>query len=75
MGEIEDLAMKVVQAYEDNYLDRARREVFDAVFNRYLNRVDLDRDMDPYEAAVSLGRQYRPEFDQLVKFLSERKLI
>jgi hypothetical protein len=75
MGEIEDLAMKVVQAYEDKYFDRAKREVFDALFNRYLNMVDLDGNMDPYEAIVSLGRQYRFEFDQLVKALSDRKLI
>jgi hypothetical protein len=75
VAEIEDLAMKVVHAYEDNYFDRAKRDVFDTLFNRYLGMVDLAGDMDPYEAVVSLGRQYRPEFDQLVTALRDRKLI
>jgi hypothetical protein len=75
VAEIEDLAMKVVHAYEDSYFDRAKRDVFDTLFNRYLGMVDLAGDIDPYEAVVSLGRQYRTEFDQFVKILSERKLI
>ena len=75
MGEIENIAMKICNIYEDFYFDKEKRKIFDDLFNRYLSVVDLHGTMDVYEAIVSLGRGHRFEFDQLVKALKDQSLL
>ncbi len=74
MGEIEDTAVKIVNAFEDSYFDKEKRAVFTALFDRFLAAIDLD-DPDPYEVIVQLGYRYRFEYDQLVQALKDRGLL
>ncbi|MCL4457197.1 MAG: hypothetical protein M1147_09685 [Nitrospirae bacterium] len=75
MPEIEDIAFKISAAFEDNYFVVAKRNVFNAVFNKYLSLADPNAEMEPYEAIVALGYKHRPEFDVMVKELKEIGLI
>lgn len=75
MGEIEDIAIKIYNAYEDFYFDKEKRKIYDDLFNRYLSVVDLYGTMDVYEAVVSLGHQHPFEFDELVKALKDQSLL
>jgi len=74
MGEIEDTAERIVNAFEDSYFDQEKRAVFTSIFDRFLAAIDID-DPDPYDAIVQLGYRYRFEFDQLVQALKERGLL
>lgn len=75
MSEIKDMAMKIFHAYEDFYLDKDKRKIFDDLFDRYLSAVDIHGQMDTYEVIVSLGLNHRLEFDQMVKILKDNSLI
>ena len=75
MSEIQDMAMKIFNAFEDFYLDKDKRKIFNDLFDRYLSIVDVDGRMDTYDAIVSLGVSHRVEFDQMVKVLKEHSLI
>jgi hypothetical protein len=73
--EIKSMAMKIFNAYEDIYLDKDKRKIFDDLFDRYLTLVDMDRFMDTYDAIVSLGLTHRFEYDLMVKTLKDQSLI
>ncbi len=75
MGEIEDMAMKIFNAYEDGFYEKDKRKIFENLFNRYLNIVDTLGTMHLYDAIVSLGNRHRLEFDQMVKELKGNSLI
>ncbi|MCL4490959.1 MAG: hypothetical protein M1510_03495 [Nitrospirae bacterium] len=75
MAEIEDIAFKIVAAFEDNYFEVAKRNIFVALFNRYLSIADPGGDMEQYDAITELGHSYRDEFDRMVKELKDRSLI
>lgn len=75
MPEVEDLAFKIAAAFEDNYFAPAKRNAFNAVFNRYLPIVDPAAAMEPYEAIVELGYKHREEFDRMVQDLKDLSLI
>ncbi len=75
MGEIEDLAMSVANAYEDNYFNTAKRAVFDAVLNRYLSVAGAIADDDLYENIVTLGRRHPEEFARFVDELRQSSLL
>lgn len=74
MGTMEDVAMKITHAFEDDFFNKERREMFEVIFNRYLSMVDLDG-ADLYEAMLSLGRSYPFEFEQMVKAFKDKGLI
>ena len=74
MGEIEDTAERIVNAFEDSYLDQEKRAVFTSIFNRILAAMDID-DPDPYDVIVQLGYRRRFEYDQLVQALKDRGLL
>jgi len=73
--EIKNMAMKIFNAYEDFYLDKDKRIIFDDLFDKYLTLVDMDRFMDTYDAIVSLGLTRRFEYDLMVKTLKDQSLI
>ncbi|HSW65141.1 MAG TPA: hypothetical protein VLH56_17810 [Dissulfurispiraceae bacterium] len=75
MGEIEDLSMNVANAYQDNYFDKQKRPVFDAILNRYLTAVDTGRDEDVYEVIATLGRRHPAEFQQFIEELRQKGLL
>jgi hypothetical protein len=75
MGDIEDMAMKVVNAYEDLYFEKEKRSTFESILSRYIPMVDPEGDMDLYGATVALGRQHPPEFGQMFRALKDRALV
>lgn len=75
MGDIENTAMKIFNAYDDYYLDEEKRKIFEELFDRYLTAVDLDGKSEPYEVLVMLGQKHRDEFDAMVKILKDRVLL
>ena len=75
MGEIEDLAMNVANAYEDAYFDKQKRPVFDAILNGSLSAVDLAGDDDIYENVAALGRRYPAEFKRFIEELRQKRLL
>lgn len=75
MPEVEDLAFKIIAAFEDEYFLPAKRNAFNAVFNKYLPLVDPQGSMDPYDASVELGYSHRAEFNEMIKELKEQSLI
>jgi hypothetical protein len=75
MGEIENMAMTIFNAYEDYYLDKGKRKIFEDLFDKFLTAVDVDGKAEPYEALVLLGERFRSDFDQMVKILRDHSLI
>jgi hypothetical protein len=75
MGEIEDTAMKIFNAYEDVFYEKEKKKIFESLFDKYLNIADPVETMHPYDVIVSLGHHHRIEFDQLVKALKDHSLI
>jgi hypothetical protein len=72
---IEDMAMKIFNAFEDYYLDKEKREIFEDLFDKYLTVVDTTGQTETYDAIVSLGYQHRADFDKMVKILKDQALI
>lgn len=75
MKEIEDVAVAIVNAFEEGYFDEGKRDLFNAIFSRYLSDVDPYEEMDLYEAIVKLGRSRREEFTRMISELRSRSLI
>ena len=75
LTDIKNMAMKIFHAYEDCYLEKDKRKIFEDLFDKYLTLVNMDRYMDTYDAIVSLGLTHRFEYDLMVKTLKEHSLI
>jgi hypothetical protein len=75
MRDIEDMAMKIFNAYEDVFYEKEKKKIFENLFDKYLTIADTVGTMEPYDAIVSLGYRHRLEFDQLVKALKDHSLI
>jgi predicted urease superfamily metal-dependent hydrolase len=72
---IEDMAMKIFNAFEDCYLDKEKRKIFEDLFDKYLTVVDTTGQTEPYDAIVSLGYKHPADYDKMVKTLKEQALI
>ena len=72
---IEDMAMNIFNAFEDIYLDKDKRKIFEDLFDKYLPIVDTTGRTETYDAIVSLGYQYREDFDRMVNALRAQSLI
>lgn len=75
MGDLENMAMKIFNAYEDFALDKEKMGIFEDLFDRYLTVVDVDGKAEPYDALVSLGRQHPEDFEKMVKTLKDQSLL
>jgi hypothetical protein len=75
MRDIEDMAMKIFNAYEDVFYEKEKNKIFENLFDKYLTIADPVGTMEPYDAIVSLGHHHRLEFNQLVKALKDHSLI
>ena len=69
------IAQKIGFAYEDLFGDVERRKLFEAIFERFLNPVDPEGKLEPYDAMVALWRQNPDGFDKMVKELKDSSLI
>ncbi|MBI5740757.1 MAG: hypothetical protein HZA16_08545 [Nitrospirae bacterium] len=69
------IAQKISFAFEDQYADVAKRNLFVALFDRYLNPVDPDGSMETYDAVIALGRKEPEEFERMLKEMKDKSLI
>jgi len=72
---IEEMAMKIFNAFEDFYLDKDKRKIFEDLFDKYLTVVDTTGQTEPYDAIVSLGYKHPADYEKMVKALKDQALI
>jgi hypothetical protein len=75
MEDIKKIAMKIFHSYEDYYLDKENRKIFEDLFDKYLMKVDSTGKMEIYDAVIKLAGQHRDDYDQMVKTLKEHSLL
>jgi hypothetical protein len=75
MEGIKKVAMEIFHSYEDSYLDKERRKIFEDLFDKYLTKVDSTGTMEIYDAVLKLEHQYRSDFDSMIKTLKEHSLL
>jgi hypothetical protein len=75
MENIKKIAMKIFHSYEDFYLDKENRKIFEDLFDKYLMKVDSTGKMEIYDAVIKLAGQYRDDYEQMVKTLKEHSLL
>ncbi|HZV46964.1 MAG TPA: hypothetical protein VFG06_06430, partial [Thermodesulfovibrionales bacterium] len=63
MEDIKKIAMKIFHSYEDFYLDKENRKIFEDLFDKYLIKVDSTGKMEIYDAVIKLAGQYRDDYD------------
>jgi len=72
---IEEMAMKIFNAFEDFYLDKDKRKIFEDLFDKYSTVVDTTGQTEPYDAIVSLGYKHPADYEKMVKTLKDQALI
>ena len=75
MEDIKKVAMEIFHSYEDSYLDKERRKIFEDLFDKYLTKVDTTGTMEIYDAVLKLEHEYRGDFDSMIKTLKEHSLL
>jgi len=75
MEDVKKVAMEIFHSYEDSYLDKERRKIFEDLFDKYLTKVDTTGTMEIYDAVLKLEQQYRGDFDSMIKTLKEHSLL
>ncbi len=75
MEETKNIAMKIFHAYEDSYLDKEKRKLFETLFDTYLSRVDHSGTMEVYDAVIALAQQYPNDFDDMLRRMKESALF
>lgn len=75
MEDIKKIAMSIFHSYEDAYLDKEKRKIFEDLFDKYLMKVDSTGAMEIYDAVIKLADGYRGDFDQMVRTLNEHSLL
>ena len=73
--EIGRIAEKISFAFEDQFDNKNKRDMFHALFDRFLSPVDPGGQMETYDAIISLWRKNPGEFEQMVREMKENKLI
>ena len=68
------IAQEISFAFEDNFHIKAKKDLFLALFAKYLSDVDPGITTDPYDAIISLGRKDPAAFENLLKEVKEHDL-
>jgi hypothetical protein len=69
------IAQEISFAFEDHFNDVENRNLFDALFVKYLSKVDPSGAMIPYDAIMLLARKNPEEYEQMLKEMREANLI
>ena len=75
MSTVEETAVAIINAYDDHYMDKAKRNVFEHLFTNYLSMVDPSGSMEAYDSLVLLANRHRAEFDFIVSELKRLSLL
>jgi hypothetical protein len=69
------IAQAISFEFEDMIADKDKKELFVAMFDKYLNSVDPGITTDPYDAIIALGKNQPESFDKMLKEMTEKGLI
>ena len=69
------IAQAISFEFEDMIANKDKKELFIAMFDKYLNSVDPGITTDPYDAIISLGKTQPEAFDKMLKEMTENGLI
>jgi hypothetical protein len=69
------IAQEISFTFEDNFHKKNKRELFSAIFNKYLTDVDPGITTDPYDAIIALGTKDPAAFENMLKELKEKDLV
>ena len=69
------IAQAISFEFEDQIANKDKKELFVSLFDKYLNKVDPGITTDPYDAMVALAKKHPDLFENMVKEMTERKLI
>jgi len=75
IDKVAQIAQTISFSFEDQYYDIKKRELFRAIFNRYLLPIDPNGEFETYDAIIQLGRKEPAEFELMVKELKDKSLI
>jgi len=68
-------AQTISFTYEDLFGNEDKRKLFEVIFARFLNPVDPEGKLEPYDAIVVLWRQNPDEFSKMVEELKASSLL
>jgi len=69
------IAQEISFAYEDDFNDKNKRELFGVFFDKYLSGVDTGGSLVHYDALVALGRTNPDKFEKMLKEMRKASLI
>jgi hypothetical protein len=69
------IAQEISFAFEDHFNDVEKRNLFDALFNKYFSIVDPPGALVPYDAIVLLARKNPDEYEKMLKEMRDANLI
>jgi hypothetical protein len=72
---IANLAQEISFAFEDHFHEKNKKELFIAIFDKYLTAVDPGITTDPYDAVIALARRSQEDFENMLRDLRENNLI
>jgi hypothetical protein len=75
MEKITTFAMKVMNCYEDSYLDKEKRKAFEDLFDKYLTSMDMEGSLDVYDMILVLAKNHRREFERMMEEMRVHSLL
>ena len=65
------IAQEISFAFEDTFHKKNKKDLFTAIFDKYLTAVDPGITTDPYDATIALGKKDPAAFEKMVKELKD----
>jgi len=69
------IAQEISFTFEDTFHIKTKKDLFLAIFNKYLLSVDPGVTTDPYDAIIALGKKDPAAFENMLKELKEKELV
>ncbi|MBC8413456.1 hypothetical protein H8E50_07280 [bacterium] len=70
-----NIAQTISFAFEDSSHIEAKNNLFQDIFQKYLNPLDPDGSMEAYNVIIMLGRSSPEEFERMIEELKGHSLI
>jgi len=69
------IAQEISFTFEDTFHVKAKKDLFIALFDKYLTDVDPGVTTDPYDAIIALGKKKPEAFESMLKEIKEKDLV
>ena len=69
------IAQEISFTFEDTFHIKEKKDLFIAIFDKYLTAVDPGVTTDPYDAIIILGKKNPEAFDSMLKEIKEKELV